>query len=129
MYAAVHSMGRIALVEDNTDSADLIQIILSDYQVEWFSMARPFLDSLANTTFDLILLDISLPDTDGYDVYHSIRQTDPTVPVVIISAHAQPETIKEALEIGACDYVTKPIIDVDAFREIVRRSLDHSRRQ
>src|SRR5262249_51570063 len=105
---------------------DLIQVILNDYHVEWFSMARPFLDSFATTTFDLILLDISLPDTDGYNVYHSIRQLNATVPVVIISAHAQPETIREALEIGACDYITKPIIDVEVFREIVRRSLDHS---
>ena len=122
-------MGRIALLEDNADSADLIQIILSDYNVEWFSMAQPFLESFPTSAFDLILLDISLPDTDGYDVYHSIRQINPDIPVIIISAHAQPEAIKEALEIGACDYITKPIIDVDVFREIVRRNLGHIRQQ
>ncbi len=129
MYAPRHRMGRIALLEDNADSADLIQIILSEYHVEWFSMARPFLDSFATSAYDLILLDISLPDTDGYDAYHEIRQMNPSIPVIIISAHAQPEAIKEALEIGACDYITKPIIDVDAFREIVRRSLEHARQQ
>jgi two-component system NtrC family response regulator len=122
-------VGRIALLEDNADSADLIQIILSDYHVEWFSMARPFLESFATNPFDLILLDISLPDTDGYDVYHSIRQINPNIPVIVISAHAQPEAIKEALEIGACDYITKPIIDVDAFREIVRQNVAHTRQQ
>jgi DNA-binding response OmpR family regulator len=122
-------VGRIALLEDNADSADLIRIILSEYHVEWFSMARPFLETFGTSAFDLILLDISLPDTDGYDVYHSIRRINPNIPVMIISAHAQPEAIKEALEIGACDYVTKPIIDVDAFREIVRRSLAHTQQQ
>jgi DNA-binding NtrC family response regulator len=120
-------VGRIALLEDNEDSADLIQIILSEYHVEWFSMAQPFLDSFPTSAFDLILLDISLPDTDGYDVYHSIRRIDPNIPVIIISAHAQPEAINQALALGACDYITKPIIDVDAFREIVRRSLEHTR--
>jgi DNA-binding NtrC family response regulator len=120
-------MGRIALLEDNADSADLIQIILSDHEVEWFSMAQPFLESFPNRAFDLILLDISLPDTNGYDVYHSIREINPDIPVIIISAHAQPEAIQEALEIGACDYITKPIIDVDGFREIIRRNLSHTR--
>ena len=122
-------MGRIALLEDNADSADLIQIILSEYHVEWFSMARPFLESFATRAFDLILLDISLPDTDGYDVYNSIRQINPNIPVIIISAHAQPEAIKASVGNRRSDYITKPIINVDAFREIVRRNLDHAEQQ
>ena len=126
MYARQHYMGRIALLEDNVDSADLIQIILNEHNVEWFSMAQPFLESFGSSAFDLILLDISLPDTNGYDVYYAIRQVNPDIPVIIISAHAQPEAIKEALEIGACDYITKPIIDVDAFKDIIRRNLSHN---
>ena len=77
----------------------------------------------ATSRFDLILLDIALPELDGYAVYKLIRERDAGVPVIIVSAHAQPGAIRAAVEQGACDYIAKPILDVDDFRAKVRHNL------
>jgi DNA-binding response OmpR family regulator len=117
-------MGTIALLEDNHDTAELIQAILGDeHEVQWFPLAKSFLESFQRRPFDLILLDVSLPDTDGYVVYTLIRAQNPKVPVIVISAHAQPDAIRAAIDMGACEYITKPILDLERFRGAIRRNL------
>ena len=117
-------MGHIALLEDNEDSAELIQLILADeHTLQWFSHPRRFLEIFTRSRFDLILLDIALPDLDGYTVYKLIRERDVGVPVIIISAHVRPGAIRAFGLTGACEYIAKPILDVDDFRERVRQSV------
>src|SRR5579872_4575046 len=121
-------MGRIALVEDNQDSAELIQAVLADeHDVQWFETADGFLNSFNTESFDLVLLDISLPKTDGHELYETIRRKNPTIAVIIVSAHAQPEAIRDAISKGACDYVVKPILDLERFRATVRRNIGGGR--
>ena len=117
-------MGRIALVEDNRDAADLVRAMLDDeHTVEWFPDGKTFLEFFSSDKFDLVLLDVALPEMDGYQVFASIRAQNPSLPVIILSAHAYPEDIRSALEHGISDYVVKPIHDMQQFREKVRRNI------
>ena len=60
-------------------------------------------------SIDLILLDIQLPEIDGYQIARSIRQTNTSIPIIAQTAHAMPEDRKKCLEAGCNDYLTKPI--------------------
>jgi DNA-binding response OmpR family regulator len=117
-------MGRIALVEDNPDSADLVRAMLDDeHTVEWFPNGRTFLEFFPSDKFDLVLLDVALPEMDGYQILAWIRTQNPSMPVIILSAHASAEELRSALERGISDYVVKPIHNMQAFREKVRRHI------
>src|SRR5579872_1417099 len=123
-------MGRIALVEDNGDTAELIQaVLLDEHTVDWFADATTFFKSFPSGEYELILLDIGLPGTDGYEILTSIRALNPNMPVFVLSAHADPQKIQAAMQRGICDYIVKPIRDIDQFRDKVRRNLGGSARR
>src|SRR5687767_5940508 len=75
---------------------------------------------------DAVILDIRLPDQSGLDVFDSLRQLDPRVPVVIITAFATTETAIEAMKRGAFEYLLKPL-DFYKLREVVNQALEVSR--
>jgi len=65
------------------------------------------LELLKKEQFDAVLIDLGLPDIDGTEVIHKMRQfTD--IPAVVLSARHSPEVVAKALELGADDYITKP---------------------
>ena len=67
---------------------------------------------LARTNhYDLVLLDLLMPDIDGFDAFRKLREKWP-VPIVFITADKSIETIQKAVEIGADDYVTKPFLPI-----------------
>ena len=72
----------------------------------------------------LALLEVSLPDGSGYDVCRELRRTDPTTPVIMMSGRSDEIDVVVALEIGADDYVTKPL----RLRELAARVAAHLRR-
>ncbi len=73
---------------------------------------------------NLILLEVTLPDGSGFDVCRELRKLDPTVPVVMMSTRSEEIDVVVALEIGADDYVSKPL----RLRELVARMNAHLRR-
>jgi two-component system nitrogen regulation response regulator GlnG len=75
---------------------------------------------------DAVILDVRLPDMSGLDAFDQIRQFDPRLPVIIITAYAATETAIEAMKRGAFEYLLKPV-DFHHLREVVRRALELSR--
>jgi two-component system, OmpR family, response regulator VicR len=73
---------------------------------------------------NLILLEVTLPDGAGFDVCREVRKVDPSVPVIMMSSRSDEIDVVVALEIGADDYVTKPL----RLRELVARMTAHLRR-
>ncbi|HVC70007.1 MAG TPA: response regulator transcription factor [Acidimicrobiales bacterium] len=71
----------------------------------------------SHTDFDLVLLDLGLPDGSGEDVLRRFRQRHPTIPVIILTARAEVSDKVRGLDLGANDYVTKPF----AFEELLAR--------
>ena len=86
--------------------------------------------ALAGGRFGLALLDVRLPDGSGLDLFRTVRENQPDVPLAIITGHASVEAAVEAVKGGALDYITKPF-DVARLKEVVdlaARRLPVSRR-
>ncbi len=102
-------MTKILLIEDDLEIADLLTQYLSRYQMEVISYTHPkvALGSLSIESYDLVLLDLTLPDMDGLEVCKALREHS-TIPIIISSARSDLKDKVVALELGADDYLPKP---------------------
>ncbi len=117
---------RIAVVEDNPDNRFLVQALLEDlYDLTEFENGTDALEGLVQNNPELILLDISLPDMDGVEVFRWIRDQEDLsgVPVIALTAHAMAGDREKFLAEGFNDYVTKPIVDETILLESIARWL------
>jgi CheY-like chemotaxis protein len=105
--------GRILVVDDAQENRNMLssRIRLEGYPVETAENGATALEMLNHTPFDLILLDILMPDLNGIEVLHSIRRKDSLLdlPVIMVTARDSQDYILKAFQEGANDYVTKPI--------------------
>ncbi len=111
------SATRILVVDDDRDLLLLLTKMLartgaSTQTAETGSSALSMLDA---EPFDLLILDLMLPDMDGYDILRRVREDVRfnQMPVLILSAKTTPEAIKRGLELGADGYLTKPVSRAD----------------
>jgi len=100
---------KILLVEDNQDIANIISINLSmmDYQVVVFHDGSEAYKQL-NQPYDLAILDITLPGTDGLKLCKRLRQLQAEIPIIMLTAKTSELDVVKGLENGADDYLTKP---------------------
>jgi len=113
----------VLIVDDEVGARESLKMILkSDYEVFLARDAEEGFLQIKVHSPDVILLDIILPDLDGLKVLERIKQTDPDVIVIMITATKTVKTAVEAMKLGAYDYITKPF-DIDELRLIINRSL------
>jgi len=117
---------RILVIEDEAAIADaLVYALGSDgFEVHWCQLGRDGLDWLQHQPVDLVVLDVGLPDTSGFELCRQIRQFS-AVPVVFLTARKEEVDRIVGLEIGADDYVVKPFSPREMSaraRAILRRS-------
>jgi two-component system sensor histidine kinase/response regulator len=102
----------ILIVDDNPQNLQVLGKILQEnnYKIEFSTSGASALEWLKTKHFDLILLDINMPDMDGFEVCRRIRSKPEmhNVPVIFLSADTDRESIFKGFELGAQDYVTKP---------------------
>jgi DNA-binding response OmpR family regulator len=110
---------RILLVEDEDRIASFITkgLIAEGHAVERTASAEEASHLGVDRDFDLVLLDLMLPDGNGRDVLRTVRASKPDVPVVILSALGEIDDKVDLLDLGADDYLTKPF----AMRELSAR--------
>lgn len=118
---------RLLLVEDNHPLADAICRALqqSGYVIDWAQNACEADSWSAVQNYDVVLLDLGLPDADGADVLRRLRASGKHVPVLILSAREAVDERVRLLDLGADDYVVKPIAlnELEArVRSLIRRS-------
>lgn len=116
LYAA---MKKIFLIEDDPEIIQLLSIHLAApyYQLTACINGLEAVDKLMHETFDLIILDIMLPDIDGFKVCRLLREKDIDYPILMLTSLADETDKVVALELGADDYVTKPF----GIRELIAR--------
>jgi len=104
------SRGRILVIDDEPDIRESLEILLSaeGYRVDLASNATEGLKRLENSTFDLVLLDLMMPDKSGMQVLEEIRGRDRETPIFLITAYGSVEVAVNALKRGANDYFSKP---------------------
>ena len=122
---------RILLVEDDDSTAKSIELILQaeGWAVDITDQGEDGLEIGKLYDYDLIVLDIMLPDMDGYEVLKRLRQARVRTPILILSGLAELDAKIKGLGFGADDYVTKPFDRrelVARIQAIVRRSMGHS---
>lgn len=99
----------IYAVEDDEGIGELYQGALEDdYDVRIFPDGAGFLTAFSENRPDLVILDIMLPDMDGYSILVKIREKDERLPVVIVSAKGDELSLVKGLNKGADDYIVKP---------------------
>ena len=119
---------RVLLVEDDPDDAFLVQrMVAADRgmirlsHVETLKAAR---DRLAADTFDVLLLDLSLPDSGGVETCTALRRAAPQTPIVVRSGLADEGAAVEAVQRGAQDYLIKGRVDADVLRRAMRYAIE-----
>lgn len=121
---------RILLVEDDRMIGNAVRTSLRQdgYAVDWVRDGRLAESALATEHFDLVLLDLGLPERDGIEVLRSLRQRKVATPVIVITARDDVEDRIRGLDAGADDYIVKPF-DLDELaariRSALRRSAGH----
>lgn len=116
---------RILVVEDERAIADFIQRGLTSegYSVSCAHDGPSGEASALSGEFDLVILDLMLPGRPGLEILRSVRRTQSSLPVILLTARADVENRVEGLDAGATDYVTKPF----AFAELAARVRAHLR--
>lgn len=119
-------MGRLLVVEDDAVIGAALRTGLSSggHQVVWAATGDEAVTVVQDGDFDLILLDLGLPDMDGLDLCQHIRATQPGAVMVILTARDEEIDIVLGLEAGADDYLTKPF----RLAELMARVRAHLRR-
>jgi DNA-binding NtrC family response regulator len=104
------SKGSILVVDDESEIREGLELLLKTegYQVSIAETGQSGLTRLGERPFDLLLLDVSLPDRNGIEMLKEIRLQDPYLPIVLITAYGSIEMARAAFKNGAMDYITKP---------------------
>lgn len=110
---------KILVIEDEAKIADLLKrgIENAGYSVDTAETGTAALDFLHNTVYDLVILDLMLPDLDGFELLKKMRNRRVTAPVLVLSARDAVNDRVKGLEVGADDYLVKPF----AFVELMAR--------
>ncbi|MCE5306569.1 MAG: sigma-54 dependent transcriptional regulator [Acidobacteriales bacterium] len=122
--------GRILVVDDEADIRESLEDLLATegYQIDTASNAAEGLRKLEHRGYDLVLLDLMMPDRSGMDVLADVRERDSETPIFLITAYGSIEVAVNALKAGANDYFSKPwdneklLIEID--RMIGKRRLE-----
>jgi two-component system NtrC family sensor kinase len=125
--AAETPRARVLVVDDEIGPRESLRMLLKPtHEIRTADHAQAALDELARFRPDLVILDIKMPQVDGLEVLRRIKQVDPSLEVVMITAYASLETVKQALSYGAFEYLVKPFARHD-LEDVVARALARRR--
>jgi len=118
-------MAHILIVDDEQGMRQLLSLVFgrAGHQVRAAENGRRAVEMLRETTADLIVSDVRMPDMGGIELLRAARELAPDVAVVMMTAFATVETAREAFKLGADDFIQKPF-DVDELKLIVEKALE-----
>ena len=129
-----HEPTRVLLVEDNPDDALLFQHLLLHSLPTEFKLERVdrFSDAVSRMTaggIDIVLLDLSLPDSNGLDTFVRLHAVDGRVPIVIFTGLDDEELAIRSVQAGAQDYIVKGLVDQSSLIRTIRYAIERQRAQ
>lgn len=131
-----HKDIRVFLIEDDPEDILLIRETLSEasdghvqFKLEWSENLKAGLERLAKGHLDVILLDLSLPDSAGLDTFMRTHQKYPTVPIIVLTGLNDKTLGLEALWQGAQDYIVKGRVDGKMLTRVIRYAIERNRMQ
>ena len=123
---------RVLLIEDDPGDADLVKIVLGEVATQKFQVVladrlKTALESLAKETPDLVLCDLSLPDSHGIETFLRVHAQAPTVPIVLMTGFDDETFALEAVRSGAQDYLVKGSVDGKLLARVIRYAIERKR--
>ncbi len=118
-------MKKIAIIDDEQDILETLERFLKrseKFEIETFSNPANAMDLIKKGQFDLILLDIMMPQMNGMDMLKEIKEANPDVKIIMMTAYSTVEKVIDANKVGAEDYVTKPFVSL---RDVENKVLDN----
>jgi CheY-like chemotaxis protein len=117
---AIRNM-RIGAVDDDEIARELIKsaFLSTGCKIKTYSSGQEFLDDPENNQFDLVFLDIIMPQMDGFEVLNSLRGRNYQIPVVVLSALNKREMVVKAFQMGVKSYLVKPLNPADIFKKTI----------
>ena len=118
----------VLVVDDDTGHLAMLQTLLKSwgYSVETANDGSEALTKCKIRAFDLVLMDIRMAQMDGIEALRLIKDYNPAIPVLIMTAYSSVDSAVQALKAGAYDYLTKPL-DMELVKLTIERALDHVR--
>src|SRR6201993_3763943 len=125
------SKGSILVVDDESEIREGLELLLrtEGYQVASAETALLGLSRLEERPFDLMLLDVSLPDRNGIELLKDVHRQDPHLPIVMITAYGSIEMARAAFKSGAMDYITKPWSNDELLAQVAQAVESHRLRE
>ncbi len=113
---------RVLIVDDNKMNLMIASKFLKKWQVEVDEAISGALaiEMVNNNNYDLIIMDLQMPEMDGFEATRIIKKTNPQIAVIALTADAMPETHSKAFAAGMCDYLTKPFIPQTLFEKVAK---------
>ncbi len=101
----------ILIIDDSIENLDIISEILREYDVVDSTSARSAFEIVKEEHIDLILLDIIMPDIDGFEAckHFKLHKESSSIPIIFLTAKSDEESIEQAYDLGGIDYVSKPV--------------------
>jgi CheY-like chemotaxis protein len=118
----------IAIVDNDQDGRDVLHILLKSegYTVHTFTGGKDLLATFKPKLFRLILMDLVMPDMDGYELSAIVRGQDPSVPLIAVTASGYDTDRERAHMAGFSDFITKPFVDFPAFLDRIVKYLQEN---
>ncbi len=118
-------MSNILIVDDEQSYRQLLSLVFEGdgHTIRTASNGREALAVLQRDTVDVVISDVRMPDMDGIEMLRAVRETQPDLGVVLMTAFASVETAREAFKLGADDFIQKPF-DVEELKLIVKKTLE-----
>ncbi|HEX6125240.1 MAG TPA: sigma-54 dependent transcriptional regulator [Pyrinomonadaceae bacterium] len=118
-------MSNILIVDDEQSYRQLLSLVFESdgHTIRTASNGREALDLLQQESIDVVISDVRMPDLDGIEMLSAVRETQPDLGVVLMTAFASVETAREAFKLGADDFIQKPF-DVEELKLIVKKTLE-----
>ena len=116
----------ILVIDDEASQRDILTGYLKkkDYKIYSASSGKEGIEIVKSNTIDIILSDFKMPDLSGLDVLESIRKINPEISFVMITAFGTVEDAVKAMQLGAFDYISKPV-DLDELDLLIERIIEH----
>jgi DNA-binding NtrC family response regulator len=123
--------GSILVIDDEAEIREGLELLLKTegYQVTMADTGQSGLLRLGEQPYDLLLLDVSLPDRNGIELLKDIRRQDPRLPIVLITAYGSIEMARAAFKSGAMDYITKPWSNDELLAQVAQAVESHRLRE
>ncbi|MCF8062319.1 MAG: response regulator [Deltaproteobacteria bacterium] len=115
---------RVLIVDDEQEFVEALseRLSLRDYDVTTSSSGRDAAENVAQYNYDVVVLDVLMPDMDGVETLKRIKGAKPLTEVIMLTGHATVETAIEGMKLGAYDYLMKPCKDDELFDKIDKAS-------